>query len=778
MRDYFKSAGVHGFDFVLYSNYEQQVRALLDCEIDVAWNGPLAHVMCEEHADIVSLGMRDVDCDFESIVVVTKDSGIRTIKDLSGAHILSGAQDSPQGHVIPLHYLKTNNIKCTVDPQNEDIGKHGDTALGEIKAMEALSSDQPSTVAQGALLSRMMWDRAIGGHLDSVNAAHLADRVTTLSDANVPSFDHCQFDALQSTAETGKLDSFYTALHGMDYDDPAQQPVMKLEGIRRSWAKPRQEGYDIVRAAMGVTGGTARRAQNFVPASSTRAFSSTANSNSYKLEPGSRVGVIGCGVAGLQVIRSMRARGYDVTAFDKANDVGGLWRENYANFGLQVPKQFFEMPDLEMDEAAWGELASGPQVQAYIKRFASEFDLTSDVRLNTGIEKVSLNPDGTWAFTTDTGEQHNFDFCVVSTGMYSTIPVVPDVPGKDAFSGWAIHSSQFKDAESAKGKRLVIIGGCKSATDCATSAANVGAESVTMIQRHAHWAAPLHVAGLIPFQHIFLSRLGQALVEAKVGVYPGSQSPASFFQPFMGPIFAIVEQLIAFQLGLTGDLRPKKGIVEDFYGYAAIQDGSFKAVRDSGKVDVKVGEIDSFTEGGVSFNGEEIEADQVIFATGFGKDYGKLFEADVMKDLDVQKDGLYLYKRILPPSVPGLAFVGAETATIFNCTSSGLQAEWLARTVAGEAGAELSEETMAEEAKAFRDFARSWMPATSSRLALVLLHQLHYYDQLLEDMGENPSRKSNPVTEYLGSYYSRDYNGIVGRPSQDAAAAVHTAPAS
>ena len=71
---------------------------------------------------------------------------------------------------------------------------------------------------------------------------------------------------------------------------------------------------------------------------------------------------------------------------------------------------------------------------------------------------------------------------------------------------------------------------------------------------------------------------------------------------------------------------------------------------------------------------------------------------------------------------------------------------------------------MAAEVRAFQSFARSWMPPTSSRSALVLLHQLHYYDQLLKDMGEKPSRKSNMVAEYLGSYYSRDYNGIVGRP--------------
>ena len=763
MKQYLQNTGVDNFDFVLFTNYEQQVRALLNGHVHIAWNGPLAHVMAEHRAPIVSLGMRDVDCDFESIVVVKNSSNIQSVSDLNGKHILTGAQDSPQAHVVPLHYLtKVRNVQfAQVQALNEDLGKHGDTAKGEISALQALAS-KGGTTADGALVSRLMWDRAVNGQLD-LDATQLQETVSVLESADIPRFDHCQFDAL--AAHSDKLNAFYTALHGMDYNDPQQQPIMELEGIRRSWAKPRQEGYDIVRQAMGLS---TRRAQNFVPPSGTRAFSSQNNLSTNKtiLEPGKHVGVIGCGVAGLQVIRSMRARGYDVTAFDKADDIGGLWRDNYANFGLQVPKQFYEMPDSEFKDAEWGEIASGEKVQAYIKQFAADFDLEKDVRLNTGIDRVVHNSDGTWTFHTDAGEQHDFDYCVVSTGMYSTIPFEPTVPGRDSFAGEAMHSSQFKDAETVAGKRVVVVGGCKSATDCATSAANAGAESVTMIQRHAHWQTPTHIAGLIPFQHVFLSRLGQALVEAKVGVYPGSKSAASMFRPMMGPIFAIVEALFAFQLGLQGDLRPKAGVVEDFYGYASVHDGTFKAVRDAGKVSVKTGEIESFTKDGVRFNGEEIAADKVIFATGFAKDYAGLLEPDVFERLDVQNDGLYLYKHILPPSVPGLAFVGSESATIFNCTSYGIQAEWLARTLAGETEVDLSEEAMARESQAFRDFARSWMPATASRSGLVLLHQLHYHDQLLEDMGENPSRKSNPVAEYLGSYYSQDYNGIVGRPSR------------
>jgi dimethylaniline monooxygenase (N-oxide forming) len=303
---------------------------------------------------------------------------------------------------------------------------------------------------------------------------------------------------------------------------------------------------------------------------------------------------MGSSVAGLQVIRSMRARGFNVTAFDKANDVGGCGEKTTIPY-TQVGKQFYEMPDCAMTEAEWQELPSGPAVQSYIKRFATKFQLMDHVQLNTGIERVIHNPDNdTWTFHTMTGKEHVFDYCVISTGMYSSSLFFPtNIPGQDEFCSSSggpsiIHSSEFRNAEAlAKDKNVVVVGGCKSATDCSMAAAKAGAKSMTMVQRNAHWPTPLYIAGLIPFQHVFRSRLGQALVEAKVGVHPNSPSTiASYFLPVMGPIFAVVEALFAFQLGLKGDLRPKSGVVEDFYGYEAVQDGGFNALRDSGKVKV------------------------------------------------------------------------------------------------------------------------------------------------------------------------------------------------
>ena len=48
--------------------------------------------------------------------------------------------------------------------------------------------------------------------------------------------------------------------------------------------------------------------------------------------------------------------------------------------------------------------------------------------------------------------------------------------------GTTCHSSQFLDAAAAAGKRVVVIGGAKSAVDVAVAAEAAGAKSVTLLQ--------------------------------------------------------------------------------------------------------------------------------------------------------------------------------------------------------------------------------------------------------------------------------------------------------
>jgi len=174
MRDYFTQCGVP-FDFVLFTNYEQQVRSFVDGDIDLAWNGPIAHVLSQQHlgeGKVHSLGMRDVDRDFESVIAVRKSSGISNVDQLSGTHAITGASDSPQAHLIPVHWLvkKRGVTFASIKPFDLDMGKHGDTGMGEVKMLESMAANATESVG---ILSRSMWERGIDGAIPSVDPVAL-----------------------------------------------------------------------------------------------------------------------------------------------------------------------------------------------------------------------------------------------------------------------------------------------------------------------------------------------------------------------------------------------------------------------------------------------------------------------------------------------------------------------------------------------------------------------------------------------------------------------------
>jgi hypothetical protein len=56
------------------------------------------------------------------------------------------------------------NIECQIYPQDHDLGKHVDTAIGEVNALKKLMDDDNKDY-HGAILSQMMWDQAIAGQL-------------------------------------------------------------------------------------------------------------------------------------------------------------------------------------------------------------------------------------------------------------------------------------------------------------------------------------------------------------------------------------------------------------------------------------------------------------------------------------------------------------------------------------------------------------------------------------------------------------------------------------
>jgi ABC-type phosphate/phosphonate transport system substrate-binding protein len=240
MRDYFREAGPP-IDYVLYSNYDRQVQALLARHIDIAWNTNLAWVKVHRRTGGAcrALAMRDCDARFTTLLIARADSGIRAPADLRGKRLALGSADSAQAAILPLHYVR----QAGLDPQRDgkllrfdlDVGKHGDTGTSELEVLQALAEGR----ADAGMIGETTWAGQVArGRVDT-------DRLRAVWAS--PGYCHCNFTVLGDFDE--ELGRRWTAsLLAMSHDDPRWRTLMDLEGVKR-WVAADEEilqGYRVL----------------------------------------------------------------------------------------------------------------------------------------------------------------------------------------------------------------------------------------------------------------------------------------------------------------------------------------------------------------------------------------------------------------------------------------------------------------------------------------------------------------------------------------------------
>jgi hypothetical protein len=181
-----------------------------------------------------------------------------------------------------------------------------------------------------------------------------------------------------------------------------------------------------------------------------------------------------------------------------------------------------------------------------------------------------------------------------------------------------------------------------------------------------------------------------------------------------------------------------------------------------GVIDAQCTEIAEYTPTGVVLkNGKQLDVDVLILGTGWKTDYGFLSKP-VQEALNFENDGLYLYRHMLHPNVPNVVFVG-HAATICSILTYSLQARWLGELIKGNHQLP-SQDAMRQEIEEMKAWKRKWMPFSPARGARLILHMLHYHDELVRDVGANPLRKRGilaPLKELFVPYQPSDYRSIV-----------------
>ena len=234
IREFFEANG-SPTDVAFFSNYQLQVQALIDGEIDMAWNSPLAWLDSQRRSKngCRAIAMRDTDRDRVSHIVVRQSADIPSIDGLRGKTVAVGAADSPQATLIPLGLLRRAGLQPQEDFQLRRfdvlVGKHGDHIGGELDAFKCLESGD----ADASTMLDLNWDRwTSDGTIDSGEYRVLA---------TTDKFDHCVFTVragFSNDAEKLWLDSLFS----MSYDDPNHREMMDLEGLK-AWLPGRTTGF-------------------------------------------------------------------------------------------------------------------------------------------------------------------------------------------------------------------------------------------------------------------------------------------------------------------------------------------------------------------------------------------------------------------------------------------------------------------------------------------------------------------------------------------------------
>ena len=234
IKDFFEASACP-MDYVFFSNYELQVKALLDGTIHVAWNSPLAWLDALRRSgnECRAIAMRDTDRDRVSHIAVPSAGSVNSLADLKGRTIATGAKDSPQSTLIPLGLLQRSGLEPgrDVKVQRFDVlvGKHGDHVGGEKQALDCMQSGE---VAACAMLD-LNWNLwTSDGTIDPTRYRILA---------TTDKFDHCVFTVradLPAELEQPWLHTLFT----MSYDNPNHREMMDMEGLKK-WLPGRTTGF-------------------------------------------------------------------------------------------------------------------------------------------------------------------------------------------------------------------------------------------------------------------------------------------------------------------------------------------------------------------------------------------------------------------------------------------------------------------------------------------------------------------------------------------------------
>lgn len=227
--------------------------------------------------------------------------------------------------------------------------------------------------------------------------------------------------------------------------------------------------------------------------------------------------IVGTGFGGIGAAVELKRAGFhDFTVLERAQEPGGVWRENtYPGAACDVPSPLYSF-SFEPNPF-WPRRYSGQRdIHAYLKHVIEKYGIDKHIRYGREVTTAAFDQDR-WRVETAQGETFEATVFVPAVGQLSR-PALPSIPGRESFAGPAFHSAEWDHDVSLEGKRVAVIGTGASAVQFVPEIRKRAAK-VTVFQRNPPYILARHDTRYARWQKWLFRRVPATQLLGRVRIF-------------------------------------------------------------------------------------------------------------------------------------------------------------------------------------------------------------------------------------------------------------------
>jgi cation diffusion facilitator CzcD-associated flavoprotein CzcO len=384
------------------------------------------------------------------------------------------------------------------------------------------------------------------------------------------------------------------------------------------------------------------------------------------------IAIVGAGMSGLLMGIQLQQAGFEnFRIYEKADSIGGTWRENtYPGLACDVPS-FFYSYSFETNLDWSSRFSPGSEILTYFERVAEKYGLLPHIRFGELVAdaRYEAGEDPAWSIETGSGEQHRADVLVLATGPLHK-KNYPSIEGLDTFGGAQFHSAAWDHSVPLAGKRIGVIGTGSTGVQMTAPLADV-ADHLTIFQRTAQWIMPVGNPRYSEEQRRrkhrfpFLAKLTRWFYQAMYEL-----SSVAVVRP--GRLRQTIADRCRDHLATVEDEELRRKLTPDYEPACKrlVMSRDFYPALAKSNVSLETEAIERVeARGVVTRDGRLHELDVLVLATGFdahawGVDHVVGEDGRSLKQ--AWKDGVRSYRSIAMPGFPNLFMLAGPNSPIGN----------------------------------------------------------------------------------------------------------------